>query len=576
MIMIKTYRHIILLAFVSLLFLGFGQAQVIINEISYNPPESGNDSLEYVEIYNAGLTMVNIGGWHFLAGVEDTFPSIDLQPGGYFVTAFSAQAMMNVFGISVHQWSGGALSNSGELIKLADAGGNAVDSVLFDDADPWPAEPDGSGPSLELKDPSTDNNDGANWQFSGGTTGVIINGFEVSGTPGAENSGGGTPGPDLIIDLSNFSFVPSVAVVAVGDMVRWVNNEGHAHNVNGRQSTFPGNPDDFFSGAPAAGPWQYEFEFLVPGTYHYQCDPHAGMGMTGIIYVYDPLTYNDFTLDELRLTNENGSALFDGVPTQVTGVVHGVNFQPASYSFYIIDGSNTGINVFSFDPGTYVVKEGDELRVSGVIDQFNGLLEIIPDNIEVQSSGNALNIPRDVSAIAEIDEASYLYLDELLVDSVGSISASGFNVYATHVGGSKVLVRVDADANTGMIPENFSEGEWLYVWEGIGTQFDNSFPFTSGYQVLALSLGVVIDQIEFLDHTALSLNPNPATDRIQLKSDFQIYQVDIYTLEGKSMLQQKISSAQAQLDISTLPAGIHMVKVLTEDGIWTSLLSVVR
>jgi len=29
-------------------------AQVVINEIMYNPPESGNDSLEYVEIYNPG------------------------------------------------------------------------------------------------------------------------------------------------------------------------------------------------------------------------------------------------------------------------------------------------------------------------------------------------------------------------------------------------------------------------------------------------------------------------------------------------------------------------------------------
>ena len=56
-------------------------AQVVINEISYNPPETNTDSLEFLEIFNAGNAMVNIGGWYFLEGIEDTFPDIDLQPG---------------------------------------------------------------------------------------------------------------------------------------------------------------------------------------------------------------------------------------------------------------------------------------------------------------------------------------------------------------------------------------------------------------------------------------------------------------------------------------------------------------
>ena len=228
--------------------------QVVINEISYNPPETNTDSLEFLEIFNAGNAMVNIGGWYFLEGIEDTFPDIDLQPGDYYVIALKAQAMLNVYGIVVDEWDGGALNNGGELLALADAQGNVVDSVRFEDSDPWPSEPDGNGPSLELVDSALDNNDGANWQYSGAGTGVVINGFEVSGTPGAENSSGGTPGPDLIIELANFAFNPNVAVIEVGSLIRWVNNEGHAHNVNGQQSAYPGNPESFFSGAPASGP----------------------------------------------------------------------------------------------------------------------------------------------------------------------------------------------------------------------------------------------------------------------------------------------------------------------------------
>src|SRR5690606_1075836 len=170
-------------------------------------------------------------------------------------------------------------------------------------------------------------------------------------------------------------------------IVRWVNNDSEPHNVNGSQADFPGNPEGFLSGPASVGPWEFEHQFTIPGTYHYQCDPHIGFGMTGIVYVYDPLVYNDFPLAALRTTNMNGQALFDGVPTTVTGVVHGINFSPASYSFYVIDPDNVGINVFSFDPGSYVVQEGDQIMVAGVIDQFNGLLEIIPDAITVLATG---------------------------------------------------------------------------------------------------------------------------------------------------------------------------------------------
>jgi hypothetical protein len=75
-------------------------AQVVINEISYNPPEAGNDSLEYIEIYNVGESIVNLDGWHFTKGIVDTFPNVVLGAGEYFVTAISENAMASVFGVT--------------------------------------------------------------------------------------------------------------------------------------------------------------------------------------------------------------------------------------------------------------------------------------------------------------------------------------------------------------------------------------------------------------------------------------------------------------------------------------------
>ncbi len=560
------------------LFLSFictiSYGQVIINEISYNPPEANVDSLEYIELFNSGNVMVNIGGWYFETGVEDTLPNVDLQPGEYFVTAVSSQAMFNVFGINAHQWSGNALSNNGESIRLVDAGGNLIDSVFYDDSDPWPTEPDGNGPSLELIDAGLDNNDGINWQFSGGTTGVIINGAEVSGTPGEENSGGGTAGPAVIIDLANFKFVPENVVVKIGDVVRWVNSSGTSHNVDGLQDVFPLNPAPFASGFPTPGPWQFDFTFTVPGLYHYQCDLHGITGMVGTVSVYDPDSYTDFPLQHLRLTDTNGSHIFDGVPTTVTGVVHGTNFQPTGYSFYVIDEVNVGINVFSFDPGSYVVTEGDHVKVSGVIDQFNGLLEIIPDLIEVLSSGNPINNPRNITEITEADESSYLFAELLGVDSVANISAAGYNIYTTHESGSKVLIRVDADANL-QSSDDIIVGSWMYVW-GFGTQFDPSFPFTSGYQILALHLAKFVDGIRFLASSEIQMAPNPSMDVVDLTSELNMTSIELYSLTGSCFLKENVIGQRAQINVSNLPPGLYLIKALTDGGVWTSTLSVIR
>ena len=60
----------------------------------------------------------------------------------------------------------GGLSNGGETLTLKDATAAVIDSVTYTDRDPWPTTTDGTGPSLELIDPTLDNNDPVNWAAS--------------------------------------------------------------------------------------------------------------------------------------------------------------------------------------------------------------------------------------------------------------------------------------------------------------------------------------------------------------------------------------------------------------------------
>lgn len=279
----KKYLPILLLLFMTVL----ASAQIVINEISYNPPEAGQDSLEYIELHNLGDTPADLSGFIFTSGVDLTFDSdIFIEANGYLIVCESPAAMMTVFGVEGIAWDGG-MSNGGESIALKDASGVLVDSLRFDDNDPWPSEAegtDGAGASIELCDASSDNAVGTNWRAASNDTGMVINGAAVLGTPGAANTVSCETQADYTVNAMGLSFTPKDITIQLGETVRW-ENTGGSHNVNGGLDVYPGNPEGVFSGAPAAAPWTWDYTFTLPGVYDYHCDLHLGAGMVGTVTV---------------------------------------------------------------------------------------------------------------------------------------------------------------------------------------------------------------------------------------------------------------------------------------------------
>jgi gliding motility-associated-like protein len=87
------------------------------------------------------------------------------------------------------------------------------------------------------------------------------------------------------------NFAPANLTINVGDTVIWSNVGGGFHNVNASQAIYPNNPESFLnSPIPTNGNWTFQWVFTIAGTYDYQCDPHAGMGMVGEINVIAPVT----------------------------------------------------------------------------------------------------------------------------------------------------------------------------------------------------------------------------------------------------------------------------------------------
>ncbi|MGB0404537.1 MAG: lamin tail domain-containing protein, partial [Salibacteraceae bacterium] len=216
-------RLFTLLSMVMIGLIGF--SQIVITEISYNGPESGTDTTEFIELYNKTNASINMMGYTFTSGVVHTFPNVSIPANGYLVVALDSVAIMNVFGASAIEWTSGGLSNGGEPIALKDASGNLIDSLRYDDNSPWPAggtaagAPDGGGATIVFCDTSLDNTNGANWSASTHTvTGKIVNGKQVYGSPGmADSACFTTPPPPAPINLAAISAVTTNDTLGVPD-----------------------------------------------------------------------------------------------------------------------------------------------------------------------------------------------------------------------------------------------------------------------------------------------------------------------------------------------------------------------
>jgi hypothetical protein len=80
------------------------------------------------------------------------------------------------------------LASTGDVVRLFTSTGELIDSVAFKSELPWPVEPNGSGPTLELRHYTHNGAVAESWKAA----------TEFLGTPGRENSV--TTGSDLIAD----------------------------------------------------------------------------------------------------------------------------------------------------------------------------------------------------------------------------------------------------------------------------------------------------------------------------------------------------------------------------------------
>ncbi|MFT7172898.1 MAG: hypothetical protein ACI9NQ_001115 [Paracoccaceae bacterium] len=155
------------------------QAAPVINEIHYNNDDN-TISNEFVEIYNPDPITVDLSGWELGGAVSFTIPAgTTIASGEFLVVAEDPTTITREFGISAIGPYEGGLNSRGELLQLLNAAGAEIDHVDYGIGFPWPSRARGEGSSMELINPSLDNDLGSSWRSSG----IGFNGNQESFIP---------------------------------------------------------------------------------------------------------------------------------------------------------------------------------------------------------------------------------------------------------------------------------------------------------------------------------------------------------------------------------------------------------
>ena len=143
---------------------------LVISKIHYHPADidtiNGN-KLEFIQINNNGDEDIDLTGVYLRElGITYRFPNGALLPArDSLVLCSDSLTYIQYYNDYPFGEYNRKLSNKSEKIVIADAWGNVIDEVHYADSEPWPTEPDGNGPYLQLIDLNLDNSIAENWTY---------------------------------------------------------------------------------------------------------------------------------------------------------------------------------------------------------------------------------------------------------------------------------------------------------------------------------------------------------------------------------------------------------------------------
>lgn len=429
------------------------EAVLVISEIMQNPSAVGDSSGEWLEIYNAGTSAVDINGWEIRdndsdSHVIDNGGPLLIPAGEYLVLGNNIDIATNG-GATVNYSYGGSwfLANGADEVVLLDTNGTEIDRVEYDGG---PAFPDPNGASMALADLAADNNLGENWCES--TTSF---GDGNLGTPGAPNVCV-EPGANLVINeiMQN----PSAVSDSAGEWLELHNPNAFDVDIDGW--TIADNDSDshvITNGGPLVIP---AGGFLVLGN---NADS-ATNGNVDVAYSYGTGWFLSNSADEVALLDTNLTEIdrveYDGGPSfpDPTGASmelrspeldnnDGINWCEASSIFGAGDAGTPGV-ANNCEPEPVVVTPIFQIQGAGNSSPLEG--ETV--TVEAVVIGDFQGVPG--SSELHPEQLSGFYVQDLVEDGDAATSEGLFVYCDTSCAANPVAVG-DTVTVTGVVQEFF-------------------------------------------------------------------------------------------------------------------------
>ena len=85
------------------------------------------------------------------------------------------------------------------------------------------------------------------------------------------------------------------------------------------------------------------------------------------------------------------------------------------------------------------------------------------------------------------------------------------------------------------------------------------------------------NNIKAIQYNDIEIFPNPASNQLFINnSDVLLQDIFIYNIMGKEIRRYSVSTTRIILDISNLQPGMYFLKILTEQGILTRKVQIIR
>ncbi len=520
-------RNILCLSILcSLLFSHFSanaqsESDIVITEIMYNPPESETDSLEFIELYNKGVTTVDLSGYSFSEGVNFTFPSnTTIAAGSYLLLAVNASAFEAFFGVPALQWESGALSNGGEDIVLLDANGVVMDSVDYDDEGDWVTEPDGDGSSLVLCNPESDNSLAVNWSFTSIEAGVNGEGTMIFAHPNRACS----PideNPPVPISVNTTS--ASTVEIQFNEAVTSASATNSANYTGLGIASVQLDGDGVSVMIELSTPLTLGvFETLtVQNVSDLAGNPMAESVDFDVVFNN---TMAELVITEIMYNDPGGEDSLEFVELKYLGTT---TAQLGGYTFS--EGVGFTFPTMTVEPNEYLVIS----KIPDFIQEFFGVSSMLSTG-GLRNSGEEIEIKNTNGDV--IDIVDYGDAEPWPLEADGS--GYSLNLCDETTDNSDVLnwsIATDADG--------------AGVYQGVDIY---ASPGRSGC--------LIIDNIETLDGTLIDLFPNPTNEYlfVQIEGN-KNWELSIFNVVGQEVLKYETIGNRQQLNVSHLEAGIYFV-----------------